>query len=351
MAPSSVRILQAPPYVVVLLLAIVEATMFVLSAFGAGSVDIPAATLIADGALYEGAISNGEVYRFITYGFLHANLTHLTSNLTSLAVLGPFLETRLRPAKFLGIYVVSLLGAGVASLVGHSEQVVIVGASGGLFGLLGCLFALWFMGKAKVSPLFFVVNLGLNLYLALSVQHINQFAHAGGFVVGVLVTFGLAGLSRLSGQPLLADFAPKMPGLGASQTKQVLPLSAKEKWRKLASAMLVALSVAAVAIAAISIDRGWTPVLRTNAVVTAKSDHWSQRNGNQCKVDLATDLGPTWTDFGDNCLDIDWNIGQHTTIDVQIGRVTKWLYVIHNSADLRNGKPSAWDAYPTNTAQ
>lgn len=352
MAPPRRRTFLTPPYAVVSLLAILEVGMFVYGVSAGGSVDIPAATLIADGALYEGAISNGELYRLLTYGFLHANLMHLSSNLISLAAIGLFLEERLGPVKFLVIYVASLLGAGIASLIGHSEPFVVVGASGGLFGLLGCLVVLSFLRKIKVSPSFFVINFGLNLALALRVENIDQFAHAGGFAVGVLATMALAGVARLSNQPLLADLAPTMPGPAATQSKLASPPSAKEKWRKLGSVVLLGVLVAAVTAAAFSIDVGWTPVLRTSAIVAAKSDHWSQRYGRQCKVDLVTDIGPTWTDFSDRCLNIDWNIGQRTTIDVHVGRVTKWIYVMHNSADLKSGIPSAWDAYPAaNTTQ
>ena len=101
-----------PPHAFVLLLAIAEATTFALSVRSANSANIPASVLIANGALYDGAISRGEVYRLLTYGFLHASPLHLLSNLISLALLGPFLEARLRSANFLLVYAISLLCAG-----------------------------------------------------------------------------------------------------------------------------------------------------------------------------------------------------------------------------------------------
>lgn len=195
-----------PPHAIVLLLAIAEATTFVLSARTTGYANISGEVLIANGALYDGALPRHEFYRLLAYGFLHANPLHLITNLISLALLGPFVEARLRSANFLVVYGLSLLLAGLASCLGHTGHFVSVGASGGLFGLLGSLCALWVLGKANVSPLFFAINLGLNLSLALKVSNIDQFAHAGGFVGGTLVTLALEGVARFNGLWLRCKF-------------------------------------------------------------------------------------------------------------------------------------------------
>jgi membrane associated rhomboid family serine protease len=103
MARSLSNAFLTPPHAIMVLLAIAEATIIILGAGTAGSGNIPVNVLLTNGALYDGAIASGEAYRFVTYGFLHANPVHLSIKLISLALLGPFLEARLRSANFLFI--------------------------------------------------------------------------------------------------------------------------------------------------------------------------------------------------------------------------------------------------------
>jgi len=199
-----------PPRVVVISLVIAEVTAFALSFRSVSAGDIPTPVLLSYGALYDGAVARGEFYRFFAYALLHADLLHLLTNLISLAMLGPFLEARLKSSNFLVIYVASVLAAGAASYWGHQGHFVSVGASGGLFGLLGSLTALWVLRKPQASPSFLFVNLAFNLALALKFSNIDHLAHAGGFIGGALVTFVLDGVARFNDLWLRCKFPDEL---------------------------------------------------------------------------------------------------------------------------------------------
>jgi hypothetical protein len=96
--------------------------------------------------------------------------------------------------KLLIIFLLSCIGAQACSYVaGH--YMVSVGASGGIFGLLGCL--LFINGKfAKTLPAGFnlgkrawIIALGINFSLPFLIPMIDGMAHLGGFIVGLLATW------------------------------------------------------------------------------------------------------------------------------------------------------------------
>ena len=98
---------------------------------------------------YVGAFSAGralvhfQLWRLITYNFLHASPTHLIFNMISLWAFGPSVELILRPRRYLAFYLLSGLG-GVAGylllwrlrFLDVTDQTTLVGASACIFGVL-----------------------------------------------------------------------------------------------------------------------------------------------------------------------------------------------------------------------
>src|SRR3990170_8464773 len=64
--------------------------------------------LITDGGVSGPAIEDGEYWRLVTSGFLHAGLFHLMLNMLSLWILGQMLEPAVGRWRFALIYFVSL---------------------------------------------------------------------------------------------------------------------------------------------------------------------------------------------------------------------------------------------------
>jgi membrane associated rhomboid family serine protease len=155
---------------------------------------------------------NGEVWRLLTAIFLHANPLHLILNLYGLYVLGPALETAVGTTRFLLIYFLSGIFGYVVSLVFLHPLAATLGASGAIFGLMGALIGnemrfgrhpLEFLeqdyGRSLVS---YAV---LNLVLGLLFPGINNAAHLGGFLCGLLLM--QCGLVRLTRPPGRAGWA------------------------------------------------------------------------------------------------------------------------------------------------
>ena len=135
--------------------------------------------------------SNIEFYRIFTSIFLHASLIHFLMNMYSLYVIGPQLESFYGKIKYLIIFVVSGIIGNLLSLLFMQNNVVAVGASGSIFGLLGSLlyfgyyYRVYLSGviRSQIIPLI-ILNLGIG-FLASS---INNFAHIGGLIGGILIS-------------------------------------------------------------------------------------------------------------------------------------------------------------------
>jgi len=143
--------------------------------------------LLRNGAMYSFAIKRHEYWRLLAYGFLHANLLHIATNMLCLLFWGGHLEKRIGFLYFAIIYVAALIAGAIASDYQHAARpFVAVGASGATSGLLGALFALWILGKINLSANFFVTNIGLNAALSATVPNLDWASHLGGFAAGVI---------------------------------------------------------------------------------------------------------------------------------------------------------------------
>ena len=96
--------------------------------------------LLKLGALPDDGRLHGEVWRIATYSFLHFNWLHLALNVGLLFWIGRIVERQAGTGQGALIYFVSVVTSAVVILVVHYLHPKVgatVGASGGLFGLLG----------------------------------------------------------------------------------------------------------------------------------------------------------------------------------------------------------------------
>src|SRR3954470_20992687 len=87
------------------------------SGVSAGGGSFGGSSLVDKGALYGPAVANGEVWRLLTAGFLHAGLAHLFFNMYSLYILGSLLEPAVGRMRFAIIYFVSLFAGSFGALI------------------------------------------------------------------------------------------------------------------------------------------------------------------------------------------------------------------------------------------
>jgi membrane associated rhomboid family serine protease len=151
--------------------------------------------LLALGALFGPAVHDGQWWRLVTSGFLHAGPLHLVVNMYALYVLGGMLEPAVGRLRFGLIYFVALLAGSFGALL-LSPNSVTVGASGAIFGLMGAAFIV--MRSRGVNPMdsglgvFIVLNLGITFLI----PGISIGGHLGGLVGGGLAAFLLFELRR-----------------------------------------------------------------------------------------------------------------------------------------------------------
>jgi membrane associated rhomboid family serine protease len=146
--------------------------------------------LLEEGAISRGAIADGEYWRLLTAGFLHAGFFHLLFNMFSLYILGSLLEPAIGRLRFALIYAVSLLAGSFGALLVEPDALT-VGASGAIFGLMGA--AVVVMRNRGISPLEsgLGVWIGLNLLITFTVPNISIGGHIGGLIGGALAAFVL----------------------------------------------------------------------------------------------------------------------------------------------------------------
>jgi membrane associated rhomboid family serine protease len=94
------------------------------------------------------AVFGGQVWRFITFQFLHANGQHILFNMIGLYFFGPLMENYLGKPRYLAFYLICGIGGAlgyiVLNRVGYLQDPGLIGASAGIFGVL--------VGVATVAP-------------------------------------------------------------------------------------------------------------------------------------------------------------------------------------------------------
>jgi membrane associated rhomboid family serine protease len=138
------------------------------------------------------------IWQLATYMFLHYDLWHLLFNMFALWMFGSSIEEAWGPREFLKYYFFTGIMAGLMSfLVSIGQNVITIGASGAIFGILvafGMLYPnriilafFFFPMRAKNFVLLFA---GLELWMTIEAgPHaggVARFAHLGGMLFGYL---------------------------------------------------------------------------------------------------------------------------------------------------------------------
>lgn len=141
------------------------------------------------GAKWNEGITNGEYWRFFTCALLHGNFMHLFLNLAGVYIFGKELESIYGTLRFMAICLLTSWGAALASYL-YSPGVAI-GASGIVFGIIGCLISFYFKQKNKMSGAEYRFKsmytlIILNIVFGLFIPKIDNSAHIGGALSGLI---------------------------------------------------------------------------------------------------------------------------------------------------------------------
>jgi membrane associated rhomboid family serine protease len=130
--------------------------------------------------------------------FIHANIAHIAFNLFALVYLGGYAERAIGIPRYILVYFMSGIAAAlfhgvIASNILNNGDVVLVGASGAISGVLGIAAV---SGNTR-AYYWLVLQIVFAVVGSVSALPIAFTAHVGGFIAGVLITKGLVKLEQI----------------------------------------------------------------------------------------------------------------------------------------------------------
>ncbi|MGB9841517.1 MAG: rhomboid family intramembrane serine protease [Candidatus Bathyarchaeales archaeon] len=131
-----------------------------------------------------------QYYRLLTSMFIHANIAHLAGNMLFLLIFGLRSEELFSLTEYLLIYFLGGLTGNGLSLLLLPLDVPSVGASGAIFAMFGAaiIYARRSFSQSIIGALIYAFFL---LFLS-SGPGVNNYAHLGGLLTGLLIGYLLA---------------------------------------------------------------------------------------------------------------------------------------------------------------
>ncbi|MBO7401397.1 MAG: rhomboid family intramembrane serine protease [Lachnospiraceae bacterium] len=150
--------------------------------------------VVSFAALQWGRVLNGhEFYRLLTYMFLHGDISHIFGNMAMILLIGDSLEAYFGKLRYTILYFSTGILAGGASMVYNivtASNASSIGASGAGFGLMGALAAILIFDRGWLNRITLgrlAIYIALSLYTGFRSYGIDNAAHVGGLMAGLLV--------------------------------------------------------------------------------------------------------------------------------------------------------------------
>ena len=152
----------------------------------------PTKLLVRWGAMRDIKLDAGEFWRLISCVFLHGDGLHMLLNGVALFALGRLCESLYGAARFVWLFLLcGMCGATFSWLGGNTTS---VGASGGIFGLMGAAMVFgWRYRQQLPDPMSHFLRRSLlpwvvlNLVIGLLLPFIDNLGHIGGLLAGILL--------------------------------------------------------------------------------------------------------------------------------------------------------------------
>jgi rhomboid protease GluP len=147
--------------------------------------------IIDAGALVTDRLARGEAWRLLSSMFLHGSAEHLFGNMVALYILGLACEHAFGSATMLAIYAIAGIAGGLASAA--FVPMPTVGASGAIFGLMGCAVAMLARRRRELHVRDARIGIVLGVWalwqlgLGLVSPMVANMAHIGGLLAGALL--------------------------------------------------------------------------------------------------------------------------------------------------------------------
>ena len=146
------------------------------------------------GALNSYAIyKDQQWWRLLTYAYLHGSFHHLFGNILSLLIVSFFMMPEVKPMGQAAVFLASSLFSGLAFLA--FSQGIVVGASGGIFGMAGTYITLsmytWIKTGRRQEGLVLIGAICIINLLHSFARTTSMTGHISGLACGFMIAIGI----------------------------------------------------------------------------------------------------------------------------------------------------------------
>lgn len=158
-------------------------------------------------------VTKKEYYRLLSAVFLHYDIDHLFNNMILLFFIGRIVEKYIGHVGYFVVYIFSGIGGNIISALWElkiERYSYSVGASGAVFGLTGALLVIVLFHKGRLEQIKWqgvVVMLLLSVYNGFVVDNINNAAHIGGLIIGILIAVIVSARRKCEGNAKTIHFS------------------------------------------------------------------------------------------------------------------------------------------------
>ena len=180
---------------IIYLIILINITIYCLMSIKSNSfISIDSNTLIDWGALIYQTNKLDDLWRIITYQFIHTDILHLAINMLILYIMGISLLEYINQKLFIILYLTTGIIASICSIF-FSNHLISVGASGSILGLFGFYYILLNKLKknkqkhTKADKKLLIINLSICVFLIFGflITSTNNVLHIGGLASGILI--------------------------------------------------------------------------------------------------------------------------------------------------------------------
>ena len=173
------------------ILIAINIAVYVYTSFVSGNfLSTDFSVLLQYGQVNDLVINSGYYYQLLTSMFIHADLAHIVGNMVFLFIFGLRGEEMFSLPEYLSIYFLGGLTGNLFSLLLLDSLTISVGASGAIFAMFGAavIYARRSFRQSIIGALIYALFL---LFLSSGIG-VNNFAHVGGLVAGLVIGYILA---------------------------------------------------------------------------------------------------------------------------------------------------------------
>jgi rhomboid protease GluP len=173
-----------------ILIALNVAVYIYTSVIGGNFLNTNIDLMVQYGQVNSLVIDYGYYYQLFTSMFIHADIAHIAGNMLFLLIFGLRCEEMFSLPEYLSIYFLGGLTGNLLSLVLLPLDTISIGASGAIFSLFGAatIYARRSFRQSIIGALIYAFFL---LFLSSGIG-VNNFAHIGGLVTGLIIGYVLA---------------------------------------------------------------------------------------------------------------------------------------------------------------